>query len=480
LHALAKFPILRAGPGKKEELQAAFAIFVPEIIRKTDAFTVQNLAMIVHAFSLIDFRDPELLRVTLSVLLARRSTWNAQDVAVLSSSLSRMQHFCPDTFNSLAKRVPHLISRFKVGELATVLNALAHYARQDQADARFNEAGQNAKEADLRRAFESAEQFVSQKDLATSSVNELVILLNSFAKMQLAVVGPASATLAEIDVRVQHTALSVASASMVLNALSQLQRQPSAILLNSFRTHPLRSDGKGPWNNLDIVRAVSITSALSNLDLASRDLPMRLWTDVLLQYLCCALRNTGPSAWTWRLSSLAAALDSVSMIWCSCQKSSCHLCSLSWWRTIEILLEQALQLARAPKSHTEDKYAQRDPEATKRTRRALLAIIGSRVVSSHPCPSLQTCKSGDDRQLSLHVLRLMQNLSTAVFTDLPDVSGQRDQEENSTHAWLGAILTASGYSHLRQANIADVYSVTTLLAPTAQPMASDHIPPRGI
>eukprot|EP00927_Polykrikos_kofoidii_P053577 TRINITY_DN48183_c0_g1_i1.p1 TRINITY_DN48183_c0_g1~~TRINITY_DN48183_c0_g1_i1.p1 ORF type:complete len:943 (-),score=123.89 TRINITY_DN48183_c0_g1_i1:346-3174(-) len=293
LHSLAKFPQLTEnGRGECLQIRALFATFIPEIVMRVQSFNVQNLVNTVQAFSTLQIYDQQLFSAVVPELVARKRDWNTQDVANLASSLSRVECFDVDAFRTLARSVPALAARFRLDELVTTLNALAHSLRRpgSSADLLFGvQPALDPAEVPELLAFEAAAQCLVPSSLATGTEFEVALVLNSFAKVNLADSPVVDNAIAELENRTASgKRLTLAAVSLTLNALARLDRQPSAVLLRAFVAvgAAVRQEAASLlWKNLTAVRVVGLLNALVRLDETRGVAVLRPWVEILLRRL---------------------------------------------------------------------------------------------------------------------------------------------------------------------------------------------------
>lgn len=357
LHAYAKFHARYSSQRDRLQLWAVFATFVPEILSRLEDFTIQNLVNTIYAFSLLGFREPQLLAEALRSLVARRAAWKPQDVANLASAMARLEHFDAIAFSALASSVPTLVARFRSDELASVLNALAHYVR------RGGPCGELSSE--MQGAFEAAAHHLQQRPscLAEQPSLDVALISNAFAKvssqgsakesLRRACEGAAVASLHALDCGKRTEALSLVVVTHVFSSSARLRRAvPSRLAHASLALLP-ESLGEGEsWRDLrlglDPIRTASMLSSLVQLNTRRGDL-MWPWCGALLASLAteseaAVVKDLGNHTRVtahasregmWSDQTLLVALSAVSMLDCTC--------GYTWWRALHFLLSQLVK-----------------------------------------------------------------------------------------------------------------------------------------
>ncbi|CAJ1332628.1 unnamed protein product [Effrenium voratum] len=294
LHAFAKFQNDFRGE-ERSRLQAMFALAGKEVSGRATQFSVQNLVNVVSAFSQLTMKEMSMLRPVLQTLREQRQRWNSQDVANLICALARLSVWDAQTFVAAAEVAAEL--QFNAQEAASLLNALAHFAKQ---------------RPDLADAVRGA--FALKVKLATGSDFQLALLLNSVSKV--ATEG-AEELLGEMERRGRVPAEAV---GLTFAALARLRHLPPPRLTNALLD-------RCEEQRLDLARSLGVLIALAHLEVTPRS-PVWPWCCGILDRLPELLTaRPGPS---WNVKALPAALDALCMLNCSLRDR--------WWRVCVLLL----------------------------------------------------------------------------------------------------------------------------------------------
>lgn len=356
LHAFAKFPVLYSQRAARMELRATFAVFVPEILKRLQDFSVQNLVNAVHSFSALSTREPtEIFDGIIAELLQRQSNWNKQDVANLATTLARIEWWNPLAFRALAKRVNELSAEsFKTDELATTLNSFAHYvAAQRAATTTQNSLTDGGSSAVVLKAFEASQAHLSNLPaFARGSTVETALLLNAYAKVQFHEGPVIECAILDLENRAFDEQLPARLVSPVLSALARIQRYPPSTL--EVRITEVSTSGNGGLlkKSTDTAGLVAILSSLGRLDVRpGRGRGLDKVSGLLLLRLASELESSPRG---WNIRTLPTALHAIAVLGnsCVCGCAQCPVCCRAWRTSVSTLLGMVSQKVNLLSSET--------------------------------------------------------------------------------------------------------------------------------